>query len=209
MYAFTISLVWGWWFPGCGAICLRIHSHVSLCIESNDSVRSKVHSEVYKYGVFTHTQPVSTAITLISNLFFVQTLKRIYGFAVRLALLLLDTAAQQNFCSYSQMASECSIGSLFSPCCSPGLSAHSRVISVGTLLPSAKCARRGSKPGVRLSNQICAVPGEYREAERNHKVHYQYIFLIGWSGDVATVWHGERKEVFSPGPLQYGIWDVQ
>lgn len=133
-------------------------------------------SEAYKSGVYTRTQPVSNTIALISNLFFAQTLKTIYGFAVRLALLLLDAAAQQNCCSYSQMAAECSIGSLFSPCCIRSLSAHSRVISVGTLLLSANRVRRGSKPSVRLSNQICAVPGEYCEAERNRKVHYQYIF---------------------------------
>lgn len=75
------------------------------------------------------------------------------------------------------MAAECSIGSLFSPCCTCSLSAHSRVISGGTLLPSAQCVRRGSKPALWLSNQICAVPGEYRQAERNRKARYQYFFV--------------------------------
>lgn len=104
-----------------------------------------------------------------SNLFFA--LKDIYGFAVCLALLLHATAAQQNFCSYSQMAA---ISPPFSPCCTCSLSADSRVISGGTLLSPAQCERRGSKSSLWLSNQICAVPGEYREAERNRKAHYQY-----------------------------------
>lgn len=119
----------------------------------------------------------------------------------RSAFDLLATAAQQNFCSYSQMASECSIGSLFSPCCTCGLSAHSRVISGGTLLPSTQFVHRGSKPALWLSNQICAVPGEYREAERNHKAHYQY-FLIESNGDVAMVRRRERKELFCAGSPQ-------
>lgn len=63
----------------------------------------------------------------------------------------------------------------FSPCRTCSLSADSRVISGGTLLSPAQCERRGSKSSLWLSNQICAVPGEYRGAERNLKAHYQYF----------------------------------
>lgn len=59
-----------------------------------------------------------------------------------------------------------------------GLSAHSRVISGGTLLPSTQYVG-GSKPVLWLSNHVCAVSREFGET------HYQYT-LIESKGDVAA-----------------------
>lgn len=78
-------------------------------MEDNGSVLSHIPLfEAYKsgWGFVRRTQPISNAIILISNLFSAQAPKEIYGFAVHLALLSPDTAAQQNFRSYSQMAAE-------------------------------------------------------------------------------------------------------
>lgn len=141
------------------------------------------------------TQPSSNAIILISNLFFAQALKEIYGFAVRLTLLSHATAVQQNFCSYSQMAAECSIGPLSAPA---ALAAYQQTQELFQeerccLLHNVSVGDRSPRSGSVTRFVLCRENTERLNVIARRIIN---IFLIESNGNVAMVWRRERKEHF-------------